>query len=181
MDIPYQTEMKILGTHFTTTIRQSAYKSWSIVTGRVRSLARDAFYRELCLDKRILYVHIYLLGTAWYRSQIISMPDVCTRQVNSAIAWYIWRGEIFRIPLSTLQRRKRQCGYWYICQLQLGRHPVAVVQNTFTYKQYTGRHNTNKTQNHTNMEGCGTCPVFARYKPAFALQLRKIMEKPQSG
>jgi hypothetical protein len=35
MDIPYHTEMKILGTHFTTTVRKSAYKSWSVVTGRI--------------------------------------------------------------------------------------------------------------------------------------------------
>jgi len=35
--------------------------------------------------------------------------------------------------------------YWYICQLQLGCHPVAVVQYTFTHKQYTERHNTNNT------------------------------------
>jgi hypothetical protein len=71
--------------------------------------------------------------------------------------------------------------YYYICLLQLGGHPVAVVQNTFTYKQYTERHNTVNTQNNTNMEVCGPCPVFASYTLAFALQLRKITEKPQSG
>jgi len=30
-------------------------------------------------------------------------------------------------------------------------------------------------------EGCGPCPVSASYTLAFALQLRKSMEKPQSG
>jgi hypothetical protein len=29
----------------------------------------------------------------------------------------------------------------YICLLQLGWHPVAVVQDTFTHKQYTKQHN----------------------------------------
>ena len=29
---------------------------------------------------------------------------------------------------------------WYICQLQLGKHPVAVVQYTFTHKQYIEQH-----------------------------------------
>ena len=28
---------------------------------------------------------------------------------------------------------------------------------------------------------CGPCPDFASYTLAFALQLRKIMDKPQSG
>jgi hypothetical protein len=32
-----------------------------------------------------------------------------------------------------------------ICQLQLGCHPVAVVQYTFTHKQYIERHKTNNT------------------------------------
>jgi hypothetical protein len=31
--------------------------------------------------------------------------------------------------------------YWYICLLQLGWHPVAVVHYTFTHKQYTEQHN----------------------------------------
>jgi hypothetical protein len=52
----------------------------------------------------------------------------------------------------------------YICQLQLGCHPVAVVQYTFTHKQYIERHN--------NLEECGPCPVLASYTLAFALQPR---------
>lgn len=78
------------------------------MTGKIRSLARDAYYKELCLDRRVLYVHNYLVATAWYTAQILPMPEACTRQVNSSIAWYLWRGDIFRLPLSTLQRRKRQ-------------------------------------------------------------------------
>jgi hypothetical protein len=34
--------------------------------------------------------------------------------------------------------------YWYICQLQLGWHPVAVVQYTFTHKWYIEQHNENE-------------------------------------
>jgi uncharacterized integral membrane protein len=32
-----------------------------------------------------------------------------------------------------------------------------------------------------NWEECGPCPVFVSYTLAFALQLRKITEKPQAG
>ena len=35
---------------------------------------------------------------------------------------------------------------WYIL-LQLGSHPLAVAQYTFTLKQYRERHKTNNTQN----------------------------------
>jgi hypothetical protein len=31
--------------------------------------------------------------------------------------------------------------HWYILQKQLGWHPVAVVQYTFTHKQYKEKHN----------------------------------------
>jgi len=36
-------------------------------------------------------------------------------------------------------------------ELQLGCHPVAVVQYTFTHKQYTERHKTNNIQNNTTI------------------------------
>jgi hypothetical protein len=53
-----------------------------------------------------------------------------------------------------------------------GLSPVAIVQYTFTPKQYTERHKTNNTQNNTEMlEVCGPCPILASY--TLALQLRK--------
>jgi hypothetical protein len=41
--------------------------------------------------------------------------------------------------------------------------------------------NNRTTQITTNLEECGPCHVFANFTLAFALQLRKSMEKPQSG
>jgi hypothetical protein len=59
---------------------------------------------------------------------------------------------------------------------------VAVVQYTFTHKQYIEQRNENNTQNNTKIwEGSGPCPVFASYTLAFALQLSKNTEEPQSG
>jgi hypothetical protein len=56
---------------------------------------------------------------------------------------------------------------------------VAVVQYTFTHKQYIERHKTKKyTEQHKDiLEECGPCPVFAGYTLAFALQLRKNQRK----
>jgi len=42
---------------------------------------------------------------------------------------------------------------------------VAVVQYTFTHKQYIEQHN--------NLGECGLCPVLASYTLAFALKLRE--------
>ena len=55
---------------------------------------------------------------------------------------------------------------------------MAVVQYTFTHKQYTKRHKTYNVENNTNiLEECGPCPIFAGFTLAFALQLRKKHEK----
>jgi hypothetical protein len=63
--------------------------------------------------------------------------------------------------------------------MQLGCHPVAVVQYTFTHKQYIERHKTKNIKNSTKiLEECRPCHVFAGYNLAFALQLRKKHVKP---
>jgi hypothetical protein len=64
---------------------------------------------------------------------------------------------------------------------------VAVVQYTFTHKQYTeyrGRSTHNNTEDgayitikRKKIGKCGPCPVFASYTLAFALQLRKKHRK----
>jgi archaellin len=46
-------------------------------------------------------------------------------------------------------------------------------QYTFTHKQYIEQHNNRTTQITANVEERGTCPVFANFTLAFALQLRK--------
>jgi hypothetical protein len=51
---------------------------------------------------------------------------------------------------------------------------VAVVQHTFTQKQYTEYRERNIYNNKKKKFGkCAPCPVFASYTLAFALQLRK--------
>ena len=44
--------------------------------------------------------HEYLLTRAWYMTQIIPPEDIL-RQTNMIISWFHWKGEIFRVPLST--------------------------------------------------------------------------------
>ena len=49
----------------------------------------------------------------------------------------------WELEISWRYNRTRMMQYdmvWYICQLQLGKHPVAVVQYTFTHKQYIKQH-----------------------------------------
>jgi hypothetical protein len=109
--IQYHNSMKILGVQVHATVALLEDKSWTIVTGKIRAQARDAYNRDLCLEQRIQYIHIYLLTKAGYVAQIFPLPKTCERQLNTAIAWYIWHGEIFKVPLSTLHRPKEKGGW----------------------------------------------------------------------
>ena len=41
-----------------------------------------------------------------------NIPD--TGRLYTAITWLLWQGNIFRVPLSTLQQRKQQGGWGLI-------------------------------------------------------------------
>jgi len=55
--------------------------------------------------------HDYLLAKIWHTAQIVPITAEGVRQLNCTTAWYIWRGEIFRVPLSTLQRSVGEGGW----------------------------------------------------------------------
>jgi hypothetical protein len=60
------------------------------------------------LAQHVQYVHTYLLAKFWHTVQVLPPLRECINQIVSAIAWFIWRGAIFRLPPSTLQRRKEE-------------------------------------------------------------------------
>jgi hypothetical protein len=88
--------------------------SWTTVTVKLRAPARDAYGRELSLANRVLYVQNILLAQAWYTARIFPITGDNIRQINTAIAWFLWQGSIFRVPLSTLQQQKQQGGWGLI-------------------------------------------------------------------
>jgi hypothetical protein len=110
MGILYCKEMRILCASFTSTVAQTVDISWARVTGKVRALARDVYGRDLCLIHRIQYVHTYLLTKICHTGQIFLASKVYVRQLIMAITWYIRHGAMFRVPISTSQRRKQQGG-----------------------------------------------------------------------
>lgn len=60
MDILYHNEAKMLGIHITSTVQASGLRSWALTAARIRAQAREAYCRDLSLDKRIQYVHDHL-------------------------------------------------------------------------------------------------------------------------
>ena len=59
--------------------------------------------------------------------------------------------------------------YDIFVKLQLGIHPVAVVQYTFTNKQYTERHKTNNTQNTEFFGRVRAVPRLCEFYPGICL------------
>ena len=139
MDIPYHKEIKILGFHFSNSVNSTDAESWSSVIVCVRATAQTVCCRDLAtaqtvccrnlaLDKRIAFLHDYLLAKIRYVSQIFPTPPDKIRQINTTIAWFIWKGKIFRVPLSTLQQgetgggwnlvtAEAQCRALYMCRI----------------------------------------------------------------
>jgi len=115
-NIPYSTEVKVLGIQIANMTAQSVVSSWSRITNTVRLQARKAYTRDLDLAQRIQYVHTYLFAKLWYMAQVLPAPSVQIRQIVSAVAWFIWQGGIFRVPLSTLQKKKK--GGWGLTDVE---------------------------------------------------------------
>jgi hypothetical protein len=114
LDTTYSAKIKILGFRMTNTIAQSRIFSWTGIKTMVRTQAREANSRDLGLSQRIQYVHAYLLAKLLNSAQIFPAPRECISQILSAGAWYIWRGTMFRVPTSTLQRKKEERGWGLI-------------------------------------------------------------------
>jgi len=66
MDIQYHDELRIIGLNMTNNTKDSANKSWAILTAKIRAQA----HRALNLEYRIRYVNDYLLARAWFMTQI---------------------------------------------------------------------------------------------------------------
>jgi hypothetical protein len=110
MGIPYHTELRILGIKMTTKTQPSAINIWRTAISKINAQAPDTYSRTLSLDQRVLYVHNCLLAKAWYTAPILPPPSDCIRKLNTAMSWYPWQGDTFRVPLSTLYRRKEHGG-----------------------------------------------------------------------
>jgi len=80
------------------------------VTGQVKAMASEMYGRDLCLIQRIQYVHTFLLAKIWHIAQIFPISKEHVRLLGTAIIWFICKGTVFRVPLSTLQRRRGDGG-----------------------------------------------------------------------
>jgi len=108
----------ILGVTFGPTMEETVRESWTKVTNAVRAQARTAYARNLCLAHRVQYVKTYLLAKIWYLAQVLPLPTRHTQQLKSTCTWFIWKGAIFRVPITTLQRSE-ELGGWSLPDIAL--------------------------------------------------------------
>jgi exonuclease III len=115
MNIPYSAEVKILGFQMYSTIKESITGSWAPLLAKMRAHAQTAYTRDMDLNVRIRYVHDYLMAPLWYTTQILPPTETTLRQIATTVSWFLWRGEIFRVPLSTLYKDKQTGGWGLVC------------------------------------------------------------------
>jgi len=79
----------------------------------VRAQTRKAYARNLCLAQgiRVQYVQLCLMAKIWYASHIFPSLKTHTQQLKRVGTWFIWQGDTFRVPVTTLKRPKKQ-GCW---------------------------------------------------------------------
>jgi hypothetical protein len=111
LGIRFREQVKILGVTFGKTIAESCNNSWTVTIQAVRAQARIEYQRSLTLSQSVLCVHMHLFAMLWYIAQFLPTLKRHIQQLNTVYAWYIWKGAIFRVPISTLTRPKHNGGW----------------------------------------------------------------------
>lgn len=96
--------LTILGVTYYSNILQIQAANWDPVIRKVTFTARELYNRDLCLYQRVWALHSYVLSQLWFKSQVLVIPEKHARQITGVMLWSIWKGQIFKVPLSTLYR-----------------------------------------------------------------------------
>ena len=60
---------------------------------------------------KMQYVQLCLLAKLWYVAQTFPLPNNYARQLTTICTWFIWKGATFRVPITTVQRPKKEGGW----------------------------------------------------------------------
>jgi hypothetical protein len=92
LGIIYCPSVKILGVQFWSTIQRAVTATWTCLTGKVYTVPRKSYPRDLCLAHRIRYVHKYLVVNIWYVAHIIPVSSTTILHLTAAVTYFNWRG-----------------------------------------------------------------------------------------
>jgi hypothetical protein len=76
-------------------LQATSIASWSKVTKLIKAQTMEDYSRDLNFAQRIKYVHGYLYARAWHTAQIYIPTEDNIRQINAAIARFLWHGKSF--------------------------------------------------------------------------------------
>jgi hypothetical protein len=106
----YTDTATILGIKFGATIEQTIDKTWTEKIENIQGSVKDFYIRKLDIRQRKWVSNTWFLSKVWYTAQILPILDKYAQQITTVIIQYIWRGWIFRIPVTTLYKRKLEGG-----------------------------------------------------------------------
>jgi hypothetical protein len=133
--IPYTDEIKVLGFNMKKSIKRSGKSRWARINNMVRIQARESYGRDLNLAQRIHYVQVYLLVMLWHTAQVFSLPRECSRQIMSAIAWFLWQGAIF--SLLDIHLTEKKVGGLELCDVE-AKGRALLIARIWTQGKLTG-------------------------------------------
>jgi exonuclease III len=111
MDFQYCDSLRLLGTTIAPTTKLSGELSWKRATAAVKAKASRDYARCLSFDKRVSFIHEQLYAHIWFLAQTFPPPAGKLRELQMTSSRFLWEGEIFRLPLSTICRPKRAGGW----------------------------------------------------------------------
>jgi hypothetical protein len=103
--------VEILGVSFGHTNALTTQGSWPRVINTVHAQAKQSYTRNLNLAQRVHYVKLHLFTKLWFLAQIIQLTRQHAQEITAIATWFIWRGSIFKVPVTTLQRPKWEGGW----------------------------------------------------------------------
>ncbi|KAJ4440226.1 hypothetical protein ANN_08365 [Periplaneta americana] len=106
--------LKILDVIYSSNWNKIQDLNWNPIVANIKGKLQTSYPRENCLNNRILILNTYILSLLWYVAQVIPIPMNYSRQLQAAITWYLWKGAIFRVPLSTAIERREEGGLDFI-------------------------------------------------------------------
>jgi hypothetical protein len=108
--IPYIPTTKILGIYYSTKIGHTIDYTWEDKFHTIIRTVKELQIRQLDIQQRIWVSNSYYLAKIWYTAQIIPIPEKQAQRITSIIHQFIWRGNIFRVPASTLHKPRQKGG-----------------------------------------------------------------------
>jgi hypothetical protein len=114
------------------------------------------------------------MAKLWHTAQIYPAPTECVQQIVAAVAWFIWQGAIFRVPISTLQK-KRSEGGWDLTDVAVKRRALLITR-IWTQSQSSGTI-TNKLLNYWKIQTYTANPPDIRRIPKALEHLRSYPQE----